>query len=170
MFKDQSADERRDLRHDRVAEPAEPRRMVRTLRRQAGRQSPTSVQPGGKPISHSTHSGFSLVGRIAPPVAPVADVGAAGVGESSGDVSGEQASATAHPSLFGVPRPSCEHRSVTSFDAFAEFGVGQGREDEDAVPEMRGANVGSVNAVPFRIVPERGQRPEYGVQPPNKKR
>ena len=41
-------------------------------------------------------------------------------------------------------------------------------QNEDPVPDMRRANVGSRNAVPFRVIPERGQRPENGIQPPNK--
>jgi hypothetical protein len=35
---------------------------------------------------------------------------------------------------------------------------------------MRGANVGSRYAMPFSIIPDLGQRPEYSVQPPSKQR
>jgi hypothetical protein len=35
---------------------------------------------------------------------------------------------------------------------------------------MRGTNGRSRNARPFRVIPVRGQRPEYGIQPPNKQR
>lgn len=39
---------------------------------------------------------------------------------------------------------------------------------EDAVTEVRGVKGRSRNAIPFRIVPALGQRPENGIDPPNK--
>lgn len=45
--------------------------------------------------------------------------------------------------------------------------VGVGH-DEDSVPEVRGANGRSRNARPLRVIPERGQFPEYAIKPPNK--
>lgn len=41
-------------------------------------------------------------------------------------------------------------------------------DDEDPVPLVRRTNGGSRYAVPLRIVPERGQRPENRVEPPPK--
>jgi hypothetical protein len=40
----------------------------------------------------------------------------------------------------------------------------------DAVPPVRRSNGGSWYAVPFRIIPERGQRPENAVKSPSKQR
>jgi hypothetical protein len=39
---------------------------------------------------------------------------------------------------------------------------------EHPVPDMRGTNGGSWYAMPLRIIPERGQRPENSVQPSSK--
>jgi hypothetical protein len=54
-----------------------------------------------------------------------------------------------------------------SFAAFDELGVGQ---NKHPVPDMRGTNGGSRYAMPFRIKPDLGQRPEYPVQSPSKQR
>jgi hypothetical protein len=104
--------------------------------------------------------------------------------------------ATAHPSLFGVARPSPLHVSVVSLDAFAALGVGQWRaaiesgvppcasfvsrapvsfasgvgHDEQSLASVRGTDVGSANAVPPRVIPERGQVPENDVQPERSER
>lgn len=50
---------------------------------------------------------------------------------------------------------------------FASFAVGVGN-DEHAVAPVRGANGGSRDAIPFRVIPARGQVPEYPVQSPRK--
>jgi hypothetical protein len=49
------------------------------------------------------------------------------------------------------------------FDRVDGFPIPPG-DDKKSVPSMRGTNGGSVDNVPFRIVPDRGQRPEYGVE------
>lgn len=55
------------------------------------------------------------------------------------------------------------------FDAEAS-GVGhRPRDDEDALTAVRGADVGSADRMPFRIVPERGKRPENSVKTPGPK-
>jgi hypothetical protein len=46
-------------------------------------------------------------------------------------------------------------------------GVGQ---NEHPVPDMRGTNVGSRYAMPFCIIPDRGQVSENSAHPPNKQR
>lgn len=38
----------------------------------------------------------------------------------------------------------------------------------DAIPPVRGTNVGRRNAIPDRIIPDRGQVCAYNVNPPNK--
>lgn len=47
--------------------------------------------------------------------------------------------------------------------------VGVGN-NPNPVPDMGGAKVGSLNAVPLRIIPERGQGSENGIQPSMKQR
>jgi hypothetical protein len=47
----------------------------------------------------------------------------------------------------------------------ASVGVGN---NPEPVPQVRGANVGSAYAVPFRIIPERGQVSENSLNPPSK--
>lgn len=47
-------------------------------------------------------------------------------------------------------------------------GVGRIGEDEDAVPLVRGAEGGSREAIPLRVVPERGQLSENDSEPPSK--
>jgi hypothetical protein len=49
-------------------------------------------------------------------------------------------------------------------------GVGTNPDDEHPVPDMRGTNGGSRYAMPFRIKPDLGQRPENSVQSPSKQR
>ena len=92
------------------------------------------VQPSGKPISRQTHAGESGADALASASAArpgvfrarcdgpaVAFCAALIVGVDQVDPND---SATAHPSLFGVSRPSPEHVSVTSLLALALFGVG----------------------------------------------
>jgi hypothetical protein len=42
--------------------------------------------------------------------------------------------------------------------------------DEHPVPDMRGTNGGSRYTMPFRMIPDLGQRPENSVQPSSKQR
>lgn len=63
---------------------------------------------------------------------------------------------TAQPSLFGVLRPSPEHVSVKSSDAFAALGVGQ-RDEKDALAEVWGSHVGRRKHTPLRSEPHFGQ-------------
>jgi hypothetical protein len=60
--------------------------------------------------------------------------------------------------LFGEYRPTWHNEASI---------VGQ---YENPVPDMRGTNGGSRYAMPFRIKPDLGQRPEYSVQSPSKQR
>jgi hypothetical protein len=60
--------------------------------------------------------------------------------------------------LFGEYRPTWHNEASI---------VGQ---YENPVPDMRGTNGGSRYAMPFRIVPDLGQRPENSVQSPSKQR
>lgn len=45
-------------------------------------------------------------------------------------------------------------------------GVGQGCEDEQSLPPMRGSDIGRSDTTPFRIEPERGKRVEDGAECP----
>jgi len=72
--------------------------------------------------------------------------------------------ATAHPNLFGFVRPSPLHVRVKLLVNSEAFGVGH---NPDPVASVRRTNGGSWYAVPFRIVPERGQVPENSVKSPS---
>jgi hypothetical protein len=107
-------------------------------------------------MSHSTHIGFNrplmypprftaALREFEPPVRePPEDLGV-----------GQRATAVANPSpLFG-PDP---------FRLLLPFTVGVGHNPE-SIPDMRGANVTSLYAMPFRVIPERGQVSEYVAKP-----
>jgi hypothetical protein len=55
---------------------------------------------------------------------------------------------------FGIPRPP-----------FGTSGVGH---NEESVTEVRGTEGGSGYAIPFRVIPARGQVAEYAVKSPSK--
>src|SRR4051812_18984912 len=52
----------------------------------------------------------------------------------------------------------------------AAEGVGtvSGADNEEPVTDVRGTNGSRRNAIPFRVIPARGQVPENSVEPPNK--
>ena len=62
--------------------------------------------------------------------------------------------------------PPCAYRELR-FVALSVVGVGH---NPYPVAFMRSANGGSRNAVPFRVIPERGQVSEYVAQPSTKQR
>ena len=149
-------------------------------------------------MSHSTHVGFNCPPFPAPIILASSSVVASfsfshdpvpphiplhrGVGQSFCSI------ATAHPSLFGLPRPSPEHVSpgfpargvgqcatVPKFGLFRFpcvgpvsfqsrlFGVGK---YPYPLPQVRRSGVGSGNNSPRRIVPQRGKVSEYDIKPP----
>jgi len=63
--------------------------------------------------------------------------------------------------------PGCFAIEGDNWFAFA-VGVAKFCDDEDPVPPVRGADGGSGNTVPLRIIPALGQRPENGIQSPSK--
>lgn len=131
-----------------------------------------SVHPGGKPIRLSTHAGLSrppaVVRRSGPPSvvaarpAPPRPSCALGVSQPR-TVASVSVVPECLPLTVGYPAAP---------DAFASPEVGVGhkpRDDEDAFAAVMGANVGSTDRMPFRIVPERGKRPENSVETPGPK-
>ena len=68
---------------------------------------------------------------------------------------------------FGVFFPA--HRARTDAASllcqYVAVGVGQARDDEEPVAEVRGADGSSGDTVPPRIIPERGKVPEHNGEP-----
>lgn len=147
-----------------------------------------SVHPAGNPMSHSTHAGFRVIGGVGLPLsasgAALSPEGCEGLasiatrssnretslmlaGLRSGPLIPDEARAVGQAAGFAAWFANCVPWSTRLGECVRSwaFGVPQ---NEDPVPDMRGANVGSRNAMPFAVIPERGQRPEYGVQPPSK--
>lgn len=182
--------ERRALRHDGVAEGAESGLPAAVVRGEARRLPfvlvfpatswpSVEVQPGWKPISASTQSGFSwpvsVLCRATAPLrvncagvpslrvpggtVPRAPLWASGVGHACSDLT---ATAKGIPARF----PVIASRSATlvrhpsgvsaSFTCNAA-GVGQG---EDALAPLWCTRIRRSEQTPLCIVPERGQRPE----------
>lgn len=128
----------------------------------------------GNPISHSTHVGFSppRLPELTPSAMPTdlgsedcCRPGAFDIPALKSPAFGVGHIATAQPNLFGFARPSPLQVNERSTLAFAELGVGH---DPDAVASVACANVGSWYAVPFRIIPDRGQVSENSAQPSTK--
>lgn len=93
-----------------------------------------SVHPAGKPMNHSTHSGFRL---------PLPSV---------------------RRTISGRLSAGLWRRRLDIDDCFSPsdaFAVGH---NPNSIARMRGANVGRWYAIPFSIVPERGQVPENIVK------
>ena len=55
--------------------------------------------------------------------------------------------------------------ATSLLDQYVAVGVGQARDDEESVAEVRGADGGSGDTVPPRIIPERGKVPEHSGEP-----
>ena len=144
----------RGLRHHCVAQCLQSRGSVRHGAKGSGRLPfvlglastggpPMAVQPGGNPISASTHAGFS---------GPFGAACSDGVGHATAVRRfGEPSAVTASP---GPPRPSCA------------VAVGHiPRDDEQPLTAVRRSDRGSGEHVPRRIIPERGQVTEHESEP-----
>lgn len=129
-----------------------------------------AVHPIGNPISHSTHVGFS------PPRFPELTPSTIPTVRGSEDccLPGAFDMPAFQSPAFGVgqiglrkflgERPA--DRSAIAFVLLAS-GVGN---NPDAISSVRGTNGTRRNAMPFRVIPDLGQVPEYRSQPSTKQR
>ena len=150
---DRAADQLRDLRDDRVSE------------------GPKSVHPSGNPMSHSTHVGFKE------PL-PVCDLIASGKlsgkrpanrrARDSVDIFSPSDASGVGQRRTAVASPSPEV-GLAPLRLWFPLTVGVGH-NPDAVASVRGANGTSWYAVPFRVIPARGQVSKNTAQPSTKQR
>ena len=134
-------------------------------------QAAASVQPTGKPIRASSHSGF----RRSPGAVPYSTCSASGrlfLVKMASETRPERVSlarGVAHKRTASARLwPPCRRGPELVRRASAASRVGHPRDDEDPLPEVRCAHVGSSKAAPRCIQPAVGQLPENDVEAPNK--
>jgi hypothetical protein len=70
---------------------------------------------------------------------------------------------------FRAPLGRVRARGFFDGPRLPQFASGVGN-NKNSVPDMRGTKGGSRYAMPFRVITDRGQRPEYSTHPPSKQR
>ena len=147
----------------------------RDLRDKRVSQASQTVHPSGNPISHSTHVGFNE------PLVPDAATASESSFERAGsrnlsalpvDCDGRRPSHAVGVGHCKTWRPSSPFTgtfvmSPVSFQSRA-VGVPHVGDNPGPVAAVRGANGASWNAVPLRVIPERGQVSENSSEPPSK--